>query len=60
MDVRCERCQTEYQVEDANVSDLGTEVQCNDCGHLFVVKRPNGAAKQTIASRAPDANEAGT
>jgi predicted Zn finger-like uncharacterized protein len=40
MDVRCERCQSEYEVEDANVSDLGTEVQCSDCGHLFVVKRP--------------------
>lgn len=39
MDVRCERCQTEYEVEDASVSDLGTEVQCSDCGHLFMVKR---------------------
>jgi predicted Zn finger-like uncharacterized protein len=39
MDVRCERCQTEYEVEDASVSDLGTEVQCSDCGHRFVVKR---------------------
>jgi predicted Zn finger-like uncharacterized protein len=39
MDVRCERCQTEYEVEDASVSDLGTEVQCSDCGHLFTVKR---------------------
>jgi len=39
MDVRCERCQTEYEVEDASVSDLGTEVQCSDCGHQFVVKR---------------------
>jgi predicted Zn finger-like uncharacterized protein len=42
MDVRCERCQTEYEVEDASVSDLGTEVQCSDCGHLFMVKRPAG------------------
>lgn len=40
MDVRCERCQTEYEVEDARVSDLGTQVQCGDCGHRFVVKRP--------------------
>ena len=60
MDVRCERCQTEYQVEDANVSDLGTEVQCSDCGHLFVVKRPNAAASLAIASREPDADNAGT
>ena len=39
MDVRCERCQTEYEIEDARISDLGTEVQCGDCGHLFTVKR---------------------
>jgi len=44
MDVRCERCQTEYEVEDASVSDLGTEVQCSDCGHLFTVKRSHAAA----------------
>jgi predicted Zn finger-like uncharacterized protein len=46
MDVRCERCQTEYEVEDAKVSDLGTEVQCSECGHRFVAKRPSdGQAK---------------
>ncbi len=49
MDVRCERCQSEYQVEDAKVSDRGTEVQCSDCGHLFVVKRPGNAASLTEA-----------
>lgn len=54
MDVRCERCQTEYEVEDASVSDLGTEVQCSDCGHLFMVKRPAGA---TSAAGAPASNE---
>jgi predicted Zn finger-like uncharacterized protein len=41
MDVRCERCHTEYEVEDSSVSDLGTEVQCSDCGHLFTVRRPS-------------------
>jgi predicted Zn finger-like uncharacterized protein len=44
MDVRCERCQTEYEVEDSIVSDLGTEVQCSDCGHQFTVKRPPTSA----------------
>jgi predicted Zn finger-like uncharacterized protein len=39
MDVRCERCQTEYEIEDAQLGDLGIEVQCGDCGHLFKVKR---------------------
>lgn len=55
MDVRCGRCQSEYQVEDANVSDLGTEVQCSDCGHMFVVKRPGSAARPANTSREPEA-----
>jgi predicted Zn finger-like uncharacterized protein len=59
MDVRCERCQTEYEVEDASVSELGTEVQCSDCGHRFVVKRSDVAVSQTSASRNPDSPDAG-
>jgi predicted Zn finger-like uncharacterized protein len=59
MDVRCERCQTEYEVEDASVSDLGTEVQCSDCGHLFVVKRSENAARQANAIRNSDGPDAG-
>ena len=59
MDVRCERCQTEYEVEDASVSDLGTEVQCSDCGHLFVVRRPEAAASQASGNREPDGQDAG-
>jgi len=62
MDVRCERCKSEYEVEDANVSDLGTEVQCSDCGHQFVVKRPATpatGASPAKASRESDGEEAG-
>ncbi len=51
MDVRCERCQTEYEVEDARVSNLGTEVQCSECGHRFVARRPSGGEAK---SRSPD------
>jgi len=40
MDVRCERCQTEYELEDDSVSTDGTDVQCTTCGHTFSVKRP--------------------
>jgi predicted Zn finger-like uncharacterized protein len=58
MDVRCERCQTEYEVEDASVSDLGTEVQCSDCGHLFMVKRPAGQAPVTTMPASSESNGA--
>ena len=59
MDVRCERCQTEYEVEDASVSELGTEVQCSDCGHRFVVKRSEVSERHVSAGRSPDGPDAG-
>ena len=62
MDVRCERCKSQYEVEDANVSDLGTEVQCSDCGHQFMVKRPvtqAPGASPTQARRESGGEEAG-
>ncbi len=39
MDVRCERCQTEYELENSSVSEGGTSVQCTSCGYTFLVKR---------------------
>src|ERR1700757_4947555 len=43
MDVQCERCQTEYEFDDALVSGRGTTVRCTTCGHQFKV-RPAGAS----------------
>src|SRR4029078_13420797 len=40
VDVRCERCQTEYELEDSSVSEEGTQVQCMACGNTFLVTRP--------------------
>jgi predicted Zn finger-like uncharacterized protein len=37
MDVRCDRCQTEYELEDDSVAASGASVQCTTCGHTFVV-----------------------
>jgi predicted Zn finger-like uncharacterized protein len=39
MDVRCDRCQTEYELEDDSVAEQGASVQCTTCGHTFVVSR---------------------
>jgi predicted Zn finger-like uncharacterized protein len=39
MDVRCDRCQTEYELDDASVTESGASVQCTTCGHTFVVGR---------------------
>ena len=43
MDVRCGRCSTEYDFDDALVSERGTTVKCTNCGHQFKVY-PGGAA----------------
>jgi predicted Zn finger-like uncharacterized protein len=37
MDVRCDRCDTEYDFDDALVSERGTTVRCTNCGHQFKV-----------------------
>src|SRR6185295_15896516 len=42
MDVRCDRCQTEYELDDESVAGAGASVQCTTCGHTFVVS-PNGS-----------------
>jgi predicted Zn finger-like uncharacterized protein len=39
MDVRCARCQTEYELDDNSVADEGTPVQCTACGNTFTVTR---------------------
>src|SRR5688572_29107032 len=39
MDVRCDRCQTEYELDDGSVAERGASVQCTTCGHTFVVSR---------------------
>ena len=39
MDVRCERCKTLYELDDARVSAAGTTVRCTTCGHVFRVRK---------------------
>ena len=39
MDVRCDRCETEYELDDAIVTETGASVQCTTCGHTFMVTR---------------------
>lgn len=71
MDVRCERCKTQYDLDDSRISETGVTVQCTTCHHVFVVKKkalvvtvpvsPSSAepAAQSLppASAAPGARE---
>ena len=44
MDVQCERCKDEYELDDALVSERGTTVRCTACGYRFRVHRSDGGA----------------
>jgi len=43
MDVRCNRCDTEYEFDDALISERGTTVKCTNCGFQFKIYPSKGA-----------------
>jgi len=42
MDVRCSRCATEYEFDDALISERGTTVKCTNCGYQFKIYPSEG------------------
>ena len=48
MDVRCDRCETEYELDDDSVSEGGASVQCTTCGHTFVVGQDGVTIAQIV------------
>jgi predicted Zn finger-like uncharacterized protein len=48
MDVTCSHCNTEYEFDDALVSEAGTSVRCTQCGHRFKVRRPDGSGAPEV------------
>ncbi len=48
MDVRCERCGTEYEFEDAQVTEAGVTVKCTNCGHLFKIRKKSFVLTESI------------
>ncbi|MHB8417916.1 MAG: zinc-ribbon domain-containing protein [Myxococcales bacterium] len=44
MDVRCDRCQTEYEFDEARLTEAGVAVKCTACGNVFKVRKPAAAA----------------
>ncbi len=39
MDVRCEQCRTEYELDETRIAEAGASVRCTTCGHVFKVQR---------------------
>lgn len=50
MDVRCEKCDTIYELEDSRVGDSGVDVQCTRCGHIFRARRRPPLVTKEIAA----------
>ena len=44
MDVRCDRCHTEYEFDEARLTEAGVAVRCTSCGNVFRVSRPPAMA----------------
>jgi predicted Zn finger-like uncharacterized protein len=59
MDITCKRCQTEYEFDDALVSERGTTVRCTNCGEQFKIYRtgPGEAAPERWLVRQRDGRE---
>ena len=39
MDVRCEKCGTEYELDETRLKPGGVTVKCTTCGHMFKIRR---------------------
>src|SRR6187549_2866512 len=55
MDVRCEKCQTEYELDEARLKPGGVTVKCTNCGHMFKIRK---RANTDIGSAATQASQA--
>src|SRR5256886_6674430 len=54
MEVRCDKCQARYRVDDARIGPQGLTMRCGKCQNTFRVTRPGAPAPQ-ISPPAPRA-----
>lgn len=52
MDVRCEKCQTEYELDESRLKPGGVTVKCTNCGHMFKIRKRSSTHVGLAASRA--------
>ncbi|HEX7624244.1 MAG TPA: zinc-ribbon domain-containing protein, partial [Anaeromyxobacteraceae bacterium] len=50
--IRCEKCTTTYELDEALLPPQGAPVQCSRCQFVFTA-RPEAAAPEVIATSAP-------
>src|SRR5438045_3537139 len=61
MDVRCEKCQTEYELDEARLKPGGVTVKCTNCGHMFKIRKRTitNVGMASTGAPPPAAREAG-
>lgn len=50
MDVRCEKCSTEYELDESRLKPGGVTVKCTHCGHTFKVRKREAAPAAEVPS----------
>jgi predicted Zn finger-like uncharacterized protein len=55
MDVRCEKCQTEYELDESRLKPGGVTVKCTNCGHMFKIRKrtPTNVGLPAVTAEAP-------
>lgn len=57
MVIRCERCSTLYELDEALLSPAGSQVQCTRCQHVFTAFPPRAAGRTLVGMPAQAASE---
>jgi predicted Zn finger-like uncharacterized protein len=58
MDVRCEKCGTEYELDEARLKPGGVTVKCTSCGHMFKIRKRAGVTGPGLGAVGPRAASA--
>ncbi|HSM92021.1 MAG TPA: zinc-ribbon domain-containing protein [Anaeromyxobacteraceae bacterium] len=53
MNIRCERCSTIYELDEALLAPEGSPVQCTKCQHVFTAVPPRAAGRTLVGVAAP-------
>jgi predicted Zn finger-like uncharacterized protein len=52
MEVRCEKCQARYRVDEGRIGPKGLTMRCGKCQNTFKVMRPSEGAAAAVAAKA--------
>jgi predicted Zn finger-like uncharacterized protein len=59
MDVRCEKCGTEYEFDSERVTEEGVTVKCSTCGHLFKIRKKSFVLTEPVMLGKKEDGESG-